>query len=97
MKAEERCQEHMVADGEIVRSIKKNGLVERTRRCGECKSLFRTFEMTDDKVASERAEQDSLVMGLRRELEYYKGLARRVGQLHELERELAEELRGEYA
>ncbi len=70
----ERCQEHVITDGQVERSMKMNGLVERTRRCWECGGLFKTFEMTDDNLARKQSAHDERMKDLKRELDHYKGI-----------------------
>ncbi len=66
------CQEHVVADGQVERSKKMDGVVERTRRCDLCGSLFKTFEMTEDQVGRQNGEHDLEIRDLRKELNYFK-------------------------
>ncbi|MBA7609571.1 hypothetical protein ES703_16762 [subsurface metagenome] len=64
----EKCSEHTIANGGIERSIKADGVVERTRRCNECKCLFKTFETTEDKIAHQRAKASNEERILRKRL-----------------------------
>lgn len=92
----ERCQEHMVVDGQVERSKKMNGVVERTRRCGQCGSLFKTFEITDDKLAFGQAAHDKKVMDVKRELGFYKDIVEKVKRIYEAERLVRMDIVDEY-
>lgn len=92
----EICQEHMVADGEIERSIKKDGLVERTRRCSKCAALFKTFEMTDDNLARQQGKHDLVMNEMRRELNYLNGVFETIRTIDEMVGEVKEEVRRQY-
>lgn len=94
--AVERCQEHVVADGQVERSKKMDGVVERTRRCGTCGSLFRTFELTDDQMAKQEGEHAGKVRALRRELGFYQRIVEQVKEIYRSEELLRDDLRAEY-
>ncbi|MBA7570691.1 hypothetical protein ES708_12444 [subsurface metagenome] len=68
----ERCQEHLVADGQIDRSTKKDGEVVRKRTCSKCHFFIMTIEKTEDKIAHERAVVQNSDRELRSELAFYK-------------------------
>lgn len=68
----ERCQEHVYVTGEVTRSKKLNGEVERTRRCNQCSTLFKTYEMTEDCLAHKKADVQNADRELRTELAFYK-------------------------
>ncbi len=87
-----RCSEHMVTKGVVDRSKKVNGIVERTRRCGECGTLFKTFEMTDDKLAYKQAQHDTRVKGLKCDLKYYSNLVEAVQSWFEMELQIRGEM-----
>ena len=72
MEAVKQCQEHMVANGQIDRSVKEAGDVMRKRRCSKCHFLIITTEKTEDKIAHERAEVQNRDRELRVELSLYK-------------------------
>lgn len=92
----ERCSEHVVADGEVDRSKKMDGVVERTRRCKECGRLFKTYEMTGDQIDRQNAEHNMEIRDLKRELDFYKELAGLMNQVYDLEEEVKNSLRMEY-
>lgn len=92
----ERCQEHVIADGEVERSRKMNGVVERIRICKKCGSRFKTFELADDQLAKEQAEYDKQVMELKREVEYCRGIFKTIRTMDEMVETLKEEVRREY-
>lgn len=96
MEAVELCPEHVVADGDIERSKKMNGVVERTRRCSECFSLFKTFELTDDQIARQNGEHDEDIRDLKRELKYYQEVVENIKAWYEEERTLKIALKSEY-
>lgn len=96
MNAVERCLEHMVADGQIERSIKKGGMVERTRRCGECGSLFKTTEITDEMMADIEREHNAMVNELGRELKFYGKVFTDTKAIFEAVRTLSDDLRGDF-
>ena len=75
----ERCQEHMVADGEIDRSVKEAGNVIRKRRCKRCGRLFVTHEMTVDAIAFKQAGVDNKEREFRVELAFYKRVVGEMG------------------
>lgn len=91
-----RCSEHMVADGEVERSAKTDGIVKRVRRCKECGGLFNTFEMTEDQVARQNGEHDTEIRDLKRELKFYQDVARDVKRVLDIGQGIKDSLLMEY-
>lgn len=92
----ERCPEHLIVDGEVDRSRKMNGVVERTRRCEKCGSLFKTFELTQDQIDRQNRDHDIEIKDLKRELDFYREGIDLVKRVWEGEDYLKEYLRYEY-
>lgn len=84
----ERCQEHMVADGEIERSKKLDGKVIRGRVCSKCGEKFGTMEMTDDWMAYRLAEVENQIRLLHHELAYAKGIMDLVAERYRIEEKI---------
>jgi len=91
----EECQDHVVADGEVMRSKKMDGVVERTRRCGSCGSLFKTFELTEDQQRRIYGEHDMEIRDLKRELDYYRDIVEKFQDYYRKANELSEVMKGQ--
>ena len=92
----ERCSEHKVVDGQVERSMKKGAVVERTRRCGQCGSLFKTREITEDLEAHWKRERDVVIQDLKRELEFYGQVFTDTKEIFEAVKMLNDDLRRDF-
>ncbi|MBA7546940.1 hypothetical protein ES705_39341 [subsurface metagenome] len=91
-----KCEEHLVADGEIIRSKKTDGVVERKRKCDKCGALFKTYEYTGDQCKKQGEEFDNKVRELKEELVFYSRIHEMLRQVTEIQQGLEDEVRMGY-
>ena len=90
----ENCEKHLVADGQVDRSHKENGKVNRVRICSKCGCLFRTIEMTDDLISMEDMRRAIVMEKWRKEMNYYKDIVSRIRQIKDAVWSLRDEFEG---
>jgi len=91
-----KCKEHLVADGEIIRSKKTDGVVERKRKCDKCSALFKTYEYTGDQWKKQGEEFDNKVRELEARLAFYIRIHDTLVQVTEVQQRLEDEVRMGY-
>ncbi len=91
-----KCEEHLVADGEIKRSKKTDGVVERKRKCDKCGALFKTYEYTGDQRRKQGEKFDDIVREMKARLAFYSRVYDMLGQVTEVQQRLEDEVRMGY-